>query len=119
MASSSGKKSKPKPSKLTEFFQPNSAQSSEPDKCSFQTLPADSADMDSQDSSATILLPSEPSMQQLLLTFRQQLQADFKSMISELKTDIHSLITRTEHVETKMAEFAKSHNSLIDSHSAL
>lgn len=40
-------------------------------------------------------------------------------MISEFRADIQTLVQRTEHVETKMAEFAKSHNTLIDSHSAL
>lgn len=35
------------------------------------------------------------------------------------KMDIQALVTRTEHIENNMVEFATSHNSLIDSHSAL
>lgn len=44
---------------------------------------------------------------------------DFRHMMTEFKTDIQALVTRTEHVENKMSEFAASHNSLIDSHNAL
>lgn len=40
-------------------------------------------------------------------------------MMSEFKSDIQALVTRTEHIESKMADFATSHNLLIDFHSAL
>lgn len=40
-------------------------------------------------------------------------------MLSEFKSDIQALVSRREHIETKMADFDTSHNLLIDSHSAL
>lgn len=40
-------------------------------------------------------------------------------MTGDFRSDIQSLVTRTEHVENKMAEFAKSHNMLIDANNAL
>lgn len=44
---------------------------------------------------------------------------DFCQMMSEFKTDIQALVSRTEHIEHNIADFAKSHNLLIYSHSAL
>lgn len=125
MTSTAGKKTKSKPAKLTEFFQPNPSPPPEGDKSAYSppATPQPSSATDTSEMEFQVLEtlppPPEPSMQQLFQTFRQQLQSDFKSMISELKTDIQSLISRTDHTEKKMSEFAKSHNTLIDSHSAL
>lgn len=125
MASSSGKKNKAKPTRFTEFFHTNSAPPTGADKqkgltpLSPSAPPmAESADTESQDTLTTMPNP-EPSMQQILQTFRLQLQDDFKYMISEFKLVIQSLVSRMEHVEKKMAGFAKSNNTLIDSHSAI
>lgn len=118
---STEKKNKAKPTRLTEFFHP----SQEIDKPGLNPPPSpdrasisDSLDQDISDIS-TSLPPAEGSMHSMLQLFRQQLQADFKTMISELKTDIQAIISRTEHVEKKMSDFAKSHNSLIDANAAL
>lgn len=62
---------------------------------------------------------TELTFQKLFHSFRENLQTDFRHMMSEFKMDIQALVTRTEHIETKMAEFAASHNSLIDSHTVL
>lgn len=40
-------------------------------------------------------------------------------MISEFRADVPSIVSRTKHIEKKMAEFAKSLNALIDSYVAL
>lgn len=40
-------------------------------------------------------------------------------MITEFKTDIQSLISVTEHVDKRKAEFAKLHNSLIEANASL
>lgn len=79
---------------------------------------ANSEGMDTLEPSSSAPLREQP-LAQLFEAFRQNLQADFKEMISEFKADIQSLVSRTDHVEKKMAEFAKSHNTLLDSHSAL
>lgn len=39
--------------------------------------------------------------------------------MNDLKSDIQSLVSRTEHIESKIADFANAHNLLIDSHTAL
>lgn len=79
---------------------------------------AESLDMDIQDSPAH-QFPAELSLQKPFHSFRQHLQSDFQLMITELKADIKSLIPRIEHVERKMAEFAKLHDALIDTNAAL
>lgn len=61
----------------------------------------------------------EHTLQKLFHLFREDLQVDFRQMMSEFKMDIQASVSQTEHVEHKMADFAKSHNALIDSHSAL
>lgn len=38
---------------------------------------------------------------------------DFRHMMSEFKSDIQTLVTRKEHIETKMADFGTSHSLLI------
>lgn len=125
MASSSGKRNKAKPSKLTEFFHTSTTPPLEAEKLKELTpLSSRASPMcESADTETRDMLPAmstqESSMHQILQTFRLQLQNDFKSMISEFKADIQSLVSRTEHVEKKMAEFAKSHNTLIDSHSTM
>lgn len=79
---------------------------------------AASVDLDALDSSSSAP-PREQSLQQLFDAFRQNLQADIKEVISEFKADIKSLVSRTDHMDKKMPDFAKSHNALIDSHSTL
>lgn len=62
---------------------------------------------------------ADKSLQHLFESFRLLLQSNFKSMMADFKADIHSLVATTEQVGEKMARFAKSHNTLIDSHSSL
>lgn len=58
-------------------------------------------------------------LQKLLHSFREDVQADFRHMMTGFKSDFQSLIKRTDHIENKMSDFATSHNHLIDSHNAL
>lgn len=124
MATAAHKKNKAKPAKLTEFFPPSQSQG---DSNLASTMQATSSNLPPREEHIEVdppevpILQSSPeqSMQQLFDTFRQHVQADFRSMFSDLKADLQSLISRTDHVEKKMSDFAKSHNSLIDSHATL
>lgn len=101
MASSSGNKAKAKPNRLREFFILTlglDKQQGPPTPSPNLSSIAEPSDLDYQDSFTT-MAHWEPSMQQLLQTFRQQLQPDFKSMISEFKSDIQSLVSRIHNVE--------------------
>lgn len=123
MKASSKKNPKSKPAKLTEFF-PSSSQPSDTRKeLIFPTSPSlpsrpESVDYDRAEATSFVS-HSELTLQKVFHSFREDLQADFRHMMTEFKTDIQTLVTRTEHIETKMAEYATSHNSLIDSHYAL
>lgn len=111
----SRKNPKTKPAKLPEFF---SASSQSFTASPTPTSRPESIDYDHQEVAGSGISP-ELNLQKLFHSFREDLQVDFRHMISEFKTNIQALVTRTEHIETKMAKFATSYNSLIDSHSAL
>lgn len=64
-------------------------------------------------------ISTEQTLQKLFHSLIEDFQVDFRHMMTEFKTDIQSLVSRTEHLEHKMMDFAKSHNLLINSHSAL
>lgn len=124
MSSTSIKKPKSKPTKFTKFFQspfplpqdlrkPTSIPPSSPTHAVVESVDLDMHDF------ALSNPPQEHSLQQLFDSFRPNLQTDFKAMILEFKADIQALVSHTDHMEKKMAEFAKLHNALIDSHSAL
>lgn len=123
MGGTTKKNQKPKPAKLTEFFS-TSSQSSDPKKVlTYPPSPTPSShpeSLDSEQLGAVGPAPStEQTLQKLFYSFREDFQADFRHMVAEFKTDIQSLVVRTEHIERKMGDFAKSHNHLIDAHSAL
>lgn len=122
MGGTSKKNPKAKPARLTEFF-PTSQTSDSKKELAYPPSPnsssrVESVDFDPQDTSGPPL-DIEHTMQKLFQSFRESLQDDFCSMMGEFKTDIQTLVSRTEHIETKMADFAKSHNLQIDSHTAL
>lgn len=123
MGGTTKKNPKTKPAKLTEFFN-TSSQSSDPKKeLMFPTSPTpssrpESVDFDQPEASGSNT-STEYTLQKLFHSFREDLQVDFRRMMQDFKTDIQTLVTRTEHIESKMAEFATSHNTLIDSHNAL
>lgn len=118
MGGTSKKNPKAKPDKLSEFFTTTS-QSSEPKKeLTYPPSPipsskAECLELDSQEASG-----AGPSTEHTLQK-RFHLQEDFCLMIGEFKADIQALVSPTEHIEHKMADFTWSHNLLIDSHSAL
>lgn len=123
MGGTTKKTLKTKPAKLTEFFS-TSSQSSEPKKAlTFPSSPAtsshpESVDFDPPEASGSNAF-TEHTLQKMFHTFREDLQLDFRGMMTEFKSDIQTLVARTEHIESKMADFATSHNLLIDSHTAL
>lgn len=123
MGGTTKKNPKSKPAKLTEFFN-TSSQSSDPKKeLTFPSSPApssrpESVDLDHPGASGSTSA-SEYTLQKLFHSFREDLQADFRHMMKDFKSDIQSLVSRTEHIESKMTNFATSHNLLIDSHTAL
>lgn len=123
MGGTSKKNPRAKPARLTEFFTTTSQPPESKKGLTYPPSPtsssrAESLDLDSHDNVG----PSgsvEHTMQKLLHSFRENLQEDFRSMMGEFRSDIQLLVSRMEHIESKMADFAKSHNSLIDSHTAL
>lgn len=50
---------------------------------------------------ASSISPQEHSLQQLFDSFHQNLQTDFKAIISKFKADIQALVSRTNDVEKK------------------
>lgn len=123
MGGTTKKQPRTKPARLTEFFS-TASQSQEPKRAlNYPSSPtpssrAESVDMDAQDP-PNHLQSVEQTIQKLFHSFRGNLLEDFRSMMTDLKSGIQSLVSRTEHIESKMADFAKSHNLLIDSHAAL
>lgn len=89
----------------------------------FPTSPTTSSHPDSMDfeqpEESTAGASSELTLQKLFQSFRENLQTDFRGMMKDFRSDIQSIVARTEHIESKMADFATSHNLLIDSHTAL
>lgn len=120
MGGTSKKNPKAKPAKLTEFFR-TSSQSSEPRKeLTYPSTPTtscwpESVDLNHQEASGSHTA-TEHTLQKLFHSFREDLQDDFRHMVSEFKTVIQA---RTEHIETKMSDFVSSHNLLIDSHNTI
>lgn len=118
MKDTSKKNPKSKPAKLTEFF-PSSSQFFDPrKKLTYPTSPSqsfrpESVDYDHSKATGSGSL-TELTLQKLFHSFSEDLQVDFRHMMGEFKTDIQMLVTG--QIESKMAEFATSHNSLIDSH---
>lgn len=123
MGGTTKKKQKSKPTKLTELFS-TSSQSSNPNKeLTYPSSPTPSSHPESLESEQLEVagpVPStEQNLQKLFHSFREDFQVDFRHMMTELKMEFQSLVARTEHIEHKIMDFAKSHNQPIDSHSAL
>lgn len=75
---------------------------------------AESVDLDSQDAADQLVI-IEFSLQKCFLPSENI----FNMMMGNFRCDIQCLVSRTELVERKMAEFAKSHNLLIDPNTVL
>lgn len=109
------------PKRITEFV-PASSQSSGPKKTlTYPTSPTPSSQPESVDlehlETSGSGAPTELTLQKLF-HFREDLQVDFRQMMTECKNGYTSasLLDGTEH---KITDFAKSRNLLIDSHLAL
>lgn len=55
----------------------------------------------------------------MMLALRSSIQQSFTTVLSSHQTAIDNLGGRVDHVESKMAEFSKAHNDLVDAHNTL